>query len=184
MNLYFRLLIAFIRGWFLSDIRATDELSRKLRVLPNDIDINGHLNNGRYTTLVDLLIIEHGVRVGIMAKALKIGWKPMTVSSLISYRKQLKPFERFTVHYRMACWDEKWAYMQFRFVKEDGSLAAVGYLKCGFVSRRGVVLQKDVEKKFELNRGQCELPPAIVKWREAELAMVDQSPSISIAEAA
>ena len=175
MNLYLRLIIAFIRGSFLAPIKPTDELTRSLRVLPNDIDINGHLNNGRYATLVDLLIIEQGMRVGILAKALKLGWKPMTASGLISYRKQLKPFEKFTVHYKMDCWDEKWAYMHFRFVKRDGSLAAVGYFKCGFVSSKGLVPQSQVDQKFSLNRGDCELHPTIQLWKQSEQALMDRA---------
>ena len=175
MNLYLRLILAFIRGNFLSSINPTDELVRTLRVLPNDIDINGHLNNGRYATLVDLLIIEQGMRVGILAKALKLGWKPMTAGGLISYRKQLKPFEKFNVHYKMDCWDEKWAYMHFRFVKADGSIAAVGYFNCGFVSKRGLVAQKLVDEKFELNRGDCELHPTIEFWKQSEEALMDRA---------
>lgn len=175
MNLYLRLLIAFIRGYFLPTIKPTDELIRSLRVLPNDIDINGHLNNGRYATLVDLLIIEQGMRVGILAKALKLGWKPMTASGLISYRKQLKPFEKFNVHFKMDCWDDKWAYMHFRFVKSDGSLAAVGYFKCGFVSRKGLVPQPLVDETFALNRGACELHPTIALWKQSEQALMERA---------
>lgn len=175
MNLYLRLLIAFVRGRFLPKIKPTDELVRSLRVLPNDIDINGHLNNGRYATLVDLLIVEQGMRVGILGKALKLGWKPMTASGLLSYRKQLKPFEKFNVHFKMDSWDDKWAYMHFRFVKQDGSLAAVGYFKCGFVSRQGLVAQQLVDEKFELNRGDCELHPTIELWKQSERALMQRA---------
>lgn len=175
MNLYFRLIVAFCRGYFLKKIKPTDELIRSLRVLPNDIDINGHLNNGRYATLVDLLIIEQGMRVGILSKALKMGWKPMTAGGLISYRKQLAPFEKFNVHFKMDCWDDKWAYMHFRFIKSDGSLAAVGYFKCGFVSKRGLVAQQMVDEKFELNRGDCDIHPTIIRWNESEQALMERA---------
>lgn len=172
MNLYFRLLMAFVRGWVLSTISPTDILTRHLRVLPNDIDINGHLNNARYTALVDLLIIEHGVRAGVLGKAFAKGWRPMNAGAMITYRKQIKPFEKITVTYGMDCWDDKWVFNKFEFRKSDGTLAAVGYLKSGLVSRRGLVLQKTIDEAFKIDRGTCVLPPAVTQWCDAESALM------------
>jgi acyl-CoA thioesterase FadM len=44
-------------------------LQRQFRVLPNDIDINGHMNNGRYLTMLDLRIVEYFIRVGLASGA-------------------------------------------------------------------------------------------------------------------
>ena len=48
MNLYSRLFWTLLRSLRLPAIQFGDSLERSLRVLPNDIDINGHMNNGRY----------------------------------------------------------------------------------------------------------------------------------------
>ena len=34
------------------------------RVLPNNLDINGHMNNGRYLTIVDLALFTLFIRSG------------------------------------------------------------------------------------------------------------------------
>ena len=58
MNLYLRLLWTLLRCWRMPRITAGETLVRSLRVLPNDLDINGHMNNGRYLTVVDLMLME------------------------------------------------------------------------------------------------------------------------------
>ncbi|GAA5444702.1 hypothetical protein Misp06_02892 [Microbulbifer sp. NBRC 101763] len=174
MNLYLRLIVAFVRGFFLPKIDASSKLVRIMRVLPNDIDINGHLNNGRYSTLVDLLIVEAGLRAGILKKAVKLGWKPVAAGSLISYRKQLSPFEKYNIHFEMDCWDDKWSYMKFKFEKKDGSIAAIGYTKCGFLSRRGLVEQKIADEKLGMHREEMPLTLAIENWIKAEQALVSE----------
>ena len=47
MNLYLRLLWTLLRSFRLPAIAMGDTLVRGLRVMPNDLDINGHMNNGR-----------------------------------------------------------------------------------------------------------------------------------------
>jgi acyl-CoA thioesterase FadM len=39
--------------------------SLRLRVLPNDIDINLHMNNGRYLTICDLTRVDMFIRTGL-----------------------------------------------------------------------------------------------------------------------
>jgi hypothetical protein len=44
MNLYFRLMWTIIRSIFRPKIDFSDEIVLKLRIFPNDLDINRHLN--------------------------------------------------------------------------------------------------------------------------------------------
>lgn len=175
MNLYIRLIIAFIRGALLPGLVATSKLQRTLRVLPNDIDINGHLNNGRYSTLIDLLVVESGLRAGILKNALKLGWKPIAAGCLISYRKQLALFEKYHIEFEMECWDDNWNYMKFTFLKMDGSIAAIGYVKCGFLSKRGLVKRQVVDQKLGMQRTEKPLTPAIEAWNKSEQALVSNA---------
>lgn len=175
MNLYLRLIIAFFRGGLLPSLGVTSKLQRTLRVLPNDIDINGHLNNGRYSTLLDLLVVESGLRAGILKNALKLGWKPIAAGSLISYRKQLALFEKYQIEFEMECWDDNWNYMKFKFLKMDGSIAATGYVKCGFLSKRGLVKRQVADKKLGMERVEKPLTPAIEAWNKSEEALVSDA---------
>ena len=48
MNLYLRLLLTLLRAWRGPRLEPGATLTRTLRVLPNDLDMYGHMNNGRY----------------------------------------------------------------------------------------------------------------------------------------
>ena len=45
MNLYLRLLWTLLRAWRSPRLVLGQTLERTLRVLPNDLDVNGHMNN-------------------------------------------------------------------------------------------------------------------------------------------
>jgi hypothetical protein len=76
MNLYLRLLWTWIAARFKPAIRMGDTIEMSLRVWPGDLDINGHMNNGRYMTITDLAVIEYFTRAGFLPIALRRGWRP------------------------------------------------------------------------------------------------------------
>jgi len=63
-----------------------------LRVLPNDLDINFHMNNGRYLTICDLTRVDMFIRTGLLKTMLKQKWRPVISEHTMTYRKALKPF--------------------------------------------------------------------------------------------
>lgn len=73
MNLYLRLLWTWLRALGKAPIRIGDTIELQLRVWPNDLDINGHMNNGRYMTIIDLALIEYFTRAGFLKLALRKG---------------------------------------------------------------------------------------------------------------
>ncbi|MEM7347890.1 MAG: acyl-CoA thioesterase, partial [Chloroflexota bacterium] len=168
-----RLIIAFLRGYFGKKLDMSDTLVRTLRVWPGDLDINRHLNNGRYTTIIDLFIIESFLRLDILFPAFKRGWRPMFGGTIITFRKPLAPFEKYEVHFRLNGWDKHWNYMQYEFRKMDGTLAATGYSKGAFVSKQGLVPNSKVDKTLGIEREATELPLAVQQWKMAEHSMMD-----------
>lgn len=65
MNLALRLLIVIIGTAFRPRL-APDSISRiRGCVLPNDLDLNFHMNNGRYLTVLDLGRIDFLLRIGL-----------------------------------------------------------------------------------------------------------------------
>ena len=63
MNLYLRLIITLIKACFRRrTIQFGEKTIWKGRVLPNDIDVYGHLNSGRYVTLAGLAAFDHVLR--------------------------------------------------------------------------------------------------------------------------
>jgi len=55
--------------------QAISELT--LLTLPNDLDINLHVNNGRYLTLCDLNRVDFFIRTGLARVMLARGWVPI-----------------------------------------------------------------------------------------------------------
>lgn len=168
MNLYLRLLWTLLRSLRLPPITLGDALERSLRVLPNDLDINGHMNNGRYMTLVDLMLVEYFVRSGFARVMLRQGWRPMAGGSFITYRKGLKPLQRYRLRFCQEGADTHWNYMRFEFLREDGTLCAAGYMKGAAVGHQGLVLNECSYATLGLPFEPMELPQAVRHWLAAE----------------
>jgi acyl-CoA thioesterase FadM len=173
MNLYLRLIWTLLRCWRLPRIAIGDTVVRPMRVWPGDLDVNGHMNNGRYLTLIDLMIVEYFVRTGFARVALASGWRPMSGGAVITYRKGLKPGQPYTVRFTLAASDDIWNYMRFEFVRTDGTLCAAGYMKGAAVGRQGLVPNAVSYEKLGLSFTPRPLPAAVSHWLAAETSVMD-----------
>ena len=175
MNLYLRLIWTLLRAWRLPKIEINDPLERTFRVLPNDIDVNLHMNNGRYATICDLMIVEFFARTGFLGVLLKRKWKPMVGGTLITYRKQLRLGQQYRLRYRWVGSDDYWNYMSFEFLTMDGQLCASGYSKGAAISSKGLVRNERSFAEMGLPMPQDVLPAAVLNWRESEAQLMNQS---------
>ncbi len=171
MNLYFRLILTLLRAWRRPHFAVGQTLERQFRVLPNDIDINGHMNNGRYLTLIDLMIIEYFVGVGFAGASLENGWRPMSGGSIISYRKGLKPLQTYTLRFRIDACDQQWNYMRYEFSAGD-RVCATGYMKGAVVGKNGFVSNAESYAALGQPVYAAPMPPAVAHWIQAEADMV------------
>jgi acyl-CoA thioesterase FadM len=174
MNLYLRLLWTLLRCWRLPRIVAGQAIERRLRVLPNDLDINGHMNNGRYLTVVDLLLMEYFVRSGFARVMLREGWRPMSGGSFISYRRGLKPLQTYTLRFRLDACDGQWNYMRFEFVSGE-RVCAAGYMKGAAVSRDGLVPNAVSYRKLGVAVPTDGLPAPVAQWLAAEQGVMSSA---------
>jgi acyl-CoA thioesterase FadM len=167
MNLYLRLLWTLLRARRMSRLTLGDTLERQFRVLPNDLDLNGHMNNGRYLTMIDLMLIEYFVRCGFASVMWRNGWRPMAGGSFISYRRGLKPLQTYRLRFRLEACDAQWNYMRFEF--HDGDrLCAAGYVKGTSVGRQGFVPNAESYAALGMAPPAAALPPAVASWLAAE----------------
>jgi acyl-CoA thioesterase FadM len=167
MNLYLRLLWIWLRARLKPPIRIGDTIEMRLRVWPNDIDVIGHMNNGRYMTIIDLALIEYFTRTGFLKVIVRKGWRPMLGGSMISFRRGLKPFRRYTLRFAVSCWDDRWNYMRFEFVR-DGRAMAVGHAKGAVVGAEGIVNTAETHAALGIDERSPAVPASIAAWIEAD----------------
>jgi acyl-CoA thioesterase FadM len=170
MNLYFRLFILFLTYRFKPKLPFGQPLVQRRRVWPNDIDINGHVNNGRYLTLVDLATMEMFLRTGLLFKMFALGWRPMSGGSIVSYRRGLRPFSTYELHFCLDSWDERWNYLRYEFV-QNGQTAAVGFFKAALVGRSGWISNTLVGEQFGLEREPFQLSEPVKHWIAADQSL-------------
>lgn len=139
MNLYIRLILMLIGAFRAKKIGVLDKSVIKLRVLPNDLDNNLHMNNGRYLTIMDLGRMDMVIRNGLFDSMIKKGHLPVLGTANIRYRIELRAFQKYKLESSIVYWDEKWAYMRQAFVinggPKDGAVAAIAIVKGGFFDK-------------------------------------------------
>ena len=147
MNLLVRMLSLLISSVFKSKLAIEyPNNSLSLRVLPNDIDINLHMNNGRYLTICDLSRVDMFIRTGLAKTMIKERWMPVISEHTMTYKKPLGLFEKYQVEMEIVGWDEKFFNMTHAFIVE-GRVVAQGTSKGCVVSKQGVKSPAEVMKK-------------------------------------
>ncbi len=135
MNLYFRLLWVVLSTLWkprITDIFTTGLLT--FRVLPNDLDTNMHMNNGRYFSIMDLGRFDVMLKSKTFWKIFKQGYYPVVSSQSIRFKKSFGLFASFEVITLIESWDERNFYMHQKFIKDD-VIYAEGYVKTRFRQR-------------------------------------------------
>ena len=144
-----------------------DTVELSLRVLPNDLDANGHMNNARYLAVVDLGLVTLFICSGFLRLCLRRGWRPMGGGQLIHYRRGLNVFQRYTLRLAPVGWDEFWNYVRFDFVR-DGELCATGIMKGAAVGPGGLVPTAEVYPALGHHEPSPTLPPDVQAWIAAD----------------
>lgn len=168
MLLLFRVVRVLIAAFFGRRIGLLDDSLLRLRVWPTDMDLNFHLNDGRYISLAGLGRVNLMARTGLFRAALKRRWYPVVGGVIVRYRREIGSMERFELHTRCLGWDEKWFYFEHRFEK-DGTLAAIAYARGVLRSRAAAVPSAEVVAAMDPHLQSPPLPEAIVRWQEARI---------------
>ncbi|MDJ0722143.1 MAG: acyl-CoA thioesterase [Desulfobacterales bacterium] len=120
MNLYLRLFWLFLTARFKPPLAIMEEFRSHHRVWPNDLDLLGHMNNGRFFTITDLVRIEVFIRTGIWGALKKRGLYPVMAGETVQFRRPLTPFKRYTIVTRNRGWSDKFFYVEHRFESTQG----------------------------------------------------------------
>lgn len=136
------------------------------RVWPNDLDVNIHMNNGRFLSVMDLGRFDLSFRTRLGRAMLRNRWMPLVGGVTIRYRRSLDPFERYELHTRLLGWDAKWVFLEQRFLKKGGELAAEGVVRALFRGKGGNVPVSEVLSQMGYEGPQPVLPDSVRRWAE------------------
>ncbi len=122
-------------------LRLPEDASElQFRVLPTDLDISLHMNNGRYLTLMDLGRLDILCAGGLWRIMLRDRLTPIASAIVIRYRRELRLFNRVSLHSKLVAWDEKTVVIEQTFLLESGphqgQVAAQALFKGGLYDRR------------------------------------------------
>jgi len=168
MNLLFRLFLLVITAPFRRKLHPLSESILTMRVLPNDLDLNMHMNNGRYLPMMDLGRLDLLLRAGMLPAMLKLQWQPLVGAINIRYKMSLLPFAKYRLHTKIVAWDEKWIYLEQRFEKKN-RLIARAHVKALFRSPKGNVRPEDLFRLLQMNIDPPAIPERVRKWIENEM---------------
>ena len=103
------------------------------RVRPLDLDILGHMNNGRYLSLMDLARMDLMVRSGLWKQLRANGFYPVLVAEAIQFRRSLQPWERYEIETTLPGWDERDFFGVQRFIRTNGEVVATAIIRARFL---------------------------------------------------
>lgn len=180
MNLLLRVLYVFLASLWKPKITNMLLPARlKLYVLPNDLDFNLHMNNGRFLTIMDLGRLDLILRSGLLKMMVRQQSVPILASAQMRYRHPLDPFQPYYLETRLIAWDPKWMYLEQRFIlargPKAGEIAAIGLVKGCFYDQRSrtTVPSADLMKLINHPDPSPPLPAHIAEWLKAEEALRD-----------
>jgi acyl-CoA thioesterase FadM len=122
---WLRLFCVVVPSIFQSRVPLLTTTRIRLRVWPNDLDFNLHVNNGRYLALADIARIHWFTRTGLLAVARRRAAYPVVGDVIAKFRRDLRVFQSFEIHSRIIGWDDKWGFLEHSFVRAGRVLGVV-----------------------------------------------------------
>jgi acyl-CoA thioesterase FadM len=136
-----------------------------LRVWPNDLDFNLHVNNGRYLTLADIGRMDWFVRTGVWQLARREKALPIVGDAIAKFRKDLRLFQTFCIDTRILGWDQRWGFLEHRFIREDRVLGVVA-IRGVFKGPSGALEPGALLSKLGTSTESPPLPDWVVQWND------------------
>lgn len=182
MHLWFRLLWLLLMTPFRPRLTLPSDVSRlRMRVMPNDLDTNFHMNNGRYLTIMDLGRLDMILRAGLWDIVRKKMWAPVLGAAHIRYRLSLDLWQSYTLETRILCWEDPWFTIEQRFIINNGpkagAVAAIALVRGGFYhagTGRTVPLAEALSL-LNITISSPETPAYVRLWQDAEQALKAQT---------
>lgn len=168
MLLLFRFALLLLRGRLRPRIGPLDESVVRFTALPNDCDLNFHLNAGRFVSFMDIARMELLVRNRILITLLRHGWRPLMGGCTVRFRRSVLPFQRFDVRSRVMGWDAKWFYFE-HVVEINGAFCASGVMRVLFRRNGASATPEEIFAMLKIDGpASPPLPEFVDRWRHSE----------------
>lgn len=138
----------------------------RLRIWPNDLDFNFHVNNGRYLTLADIGRLHWFVRSGVLAAARRQRALPVVGDAIAKFRRDLRLFDVFEIHTRLLGWDSRWGFIEHRFMRRGRVIGAV-MVRGVFKGPQGVMAPATLLAGIAPGLASPQLPDWALRFDEA-----------------
>lgn len=164
MHMIWRTIWIFIMKRFLKKSQINETTQYSMRVLPTDLDLLMHVNNGIYFSLMDFGRWDMVFRNGVYDACYKKGWYAVVAGETIKFKRSLKLWDKFTLHTNIVGHDEKNFFIQQKFMCR-GELYATGLVRVRFLSKKGgTVAVSDVLKEIKAEGQARTVPELSQEW--------------------
>jgi acyl-CoA thioesterase FadM len=136
VNLFLRLLWLALSARSRPRVPLLGPCRTPFRVLPTDLDVLRHVNNGVYLSMMDLARVDLMMRAAIATRLRPRGWYPVVVAATIQFRCSLRLLQRFEIETRVLTWDDRAFLVEQRFLRGEQPVAHA-LVRARFLSRDG-----------------------------------------------
>jgi len=147
------------------DAQLVEEADLPFVAWPWDIDWNGHVNNGRYLTLMDHGRLDHGLRTGLIQALIRTRTNAVVAKASIQFFKEVRPFVRCTLVTRIRGWDERRIYYEQRF-EHQGTVCAKAEVAIALRHRNNTISPTEL-----LSLAKLDVSPEFARLRVSQLAV-------------
>lgn len=144
-------------------------IKRSFRVGLADIDFNMHINNARYMVFMERARWDHPVQTGTWDIMFKEKLNFIVAGIEMGYIREIRLGKKFDVESRYLGWDDKYLYLEQRFVA-DGKIHAYGLVKAVFLQRGKMTPPEQVAKILGITHASEALPEHMELWKRLSSA--------------
>jgi len=168
MKLFFRLFWLIVTQSRRSRCALFGPCDTHFRVLPNDLDVLGHVNNGVYLTMMDLARTDLLLRSDTFHAVRNNGWYPVLAGETIRFKRSLKLGQRFFIRTKVVGWDTQSVYLEQLFIRNNEFIARA-VVDARFLSKKGgKVTPQELLEFLQIDPETPSMPEWVQLWIESQ----------------
>jgi acyl-CoA thioesterase FadM len=126
---------------------------------------------------MDLGRLDLMLRSGLWRECVRRGWYPVVAGQTVTYRRSLKPGQRFELHTRIVGFDGPWSYVEQVFAVGT-TVYAQAVVRARFLHKSGgVVEQHSIEELAGPSPDDRAVPEWMRSWTGATKPLTEYRPA-------